>query len=101
MPRKARYKCPVINNMSPTASQIGEWLRAARLRAKKTREEAAPQVGTTIRTLARWEDGEAAPPADQFFAMVLLYRADVLTLLARKFRGGEGGTGRARAAGED
>jgi transcriptional regulator with XRE-family HTH domain len=61
--------------MPPTASQIGESLRAWRERANIAREKAAPLVDTTTRTLARWEDGEAAPPADQFFGLVLAYGA--------------------------
>lgn len=72
------------NDMTPTASQIGEWLKRKRVKAGIARERAAPLARTTTRTLARWEDGEVAPPSDQFFALVLLYEADILELLATK-----------------
>lgn len=91
-----------MNDMSPTASQIGEALRAWRERKGIARERAAPLVGTTTRTLARWEDGDTAPPADQFFWLVRLYDAqeDLDELLTKWERAPRRGAGGARAGGE-
>jgi transcriptional regulator with XRE-family HTH domain len=68
--------------MTPTAQQIGLVLRAWREGAGMAREKCAAQIGVTMRTLGRWEKGEAAPPTDKFFALVELYHADVGMLFA-------------------
>jgi DNA-binding XRE family transcriptional regulator len=69
--------------MSVDAERIGKWLRAARERqGMYSQEQAAHQVGTTVKTMGSWERGIVAPPSDTFLALVLLYRANILELLA-------------------
>lgn len=75
----------MASNDLPDAKRIGGWLKAARERhGQYSQEQAAPLVGTTARTIGAWERGETAPPADKFLALVLLYEANVLQLLARR-----------------
>lgn len=71
--------------LAASAEQIGVALRAWREAKGLTREKVAPLVSTTTRTLVRWEDGDAPPPADQFLALVTLYGAqkELLILLAK------------------
>lgn len=40
------------------ADELSHRIRKAREDAGLTREQAAPQLGVTLRTLARWERGE-------------------------------------------
>lgn len=96
--------------MTPEASQISQWLRDARDRAKLARRAASVHLDVTERTIQRWEDpeDESLPPADQLFALVRFYKAErqMLVLLGNweKKKGStkaEGGEGRRRkAAGE-
>lgn len=104
----------------PDAKRIGAWLKASRERhnerveqrerlaptehaAQLSQEQVAPLVGTTARTMGGWERGETVPPADQFLALVYLYGADILQLLAirvsRSDAGGGEGPGRTRKLG--
>lgn len=69
---------------APDASQIGAWLRRHRDTADMSIEVAAHIIGVSERTLRAWEKGKNAPPVDRFLALALLYKADVLELLARK-----------------
>lgn len=71
----------------PKRSQICSWLRTAREGAKLTRRTVSTALNVTERQIFNWEDpkGTALPPADDFLALVLLYKADVGELLARKY----------------
>lgn len=83
---------------------LAEWLRDAREKADKPRRAAAVLLDVTEKTIERWEDPKAPnslPNVAQFFRLAAFYSADVKYLLARKFTGDAGGSGRARAAGED
>ena len=74
-------------HVSPDAKRIGGWLKAARERqGRYSQEQAAPAVGTTTRTMGGWERGETMPPADKFLALVLLYGADLSTLLQPRYK---------------
>jgi transcriptional regulator with XRE-family HTH domain len=107
----------------PDAARIGAFLKAARethnQRVEKgqrlaptetadtlSQEQAAARVNSTTRTMGGWERGETVPPTDQFLALVYLYGADILQLLAiRSTKAdvagarGEGGQGRTRKLG--
>lgn len=87
---------------APDAVEIGAFLRAARERqGTYSQEQAAAQVGTTARTIYSWEKGTVTPPAETFFALVALYKAD-LRKLVRQFplspRDAGGGRGRTGGA---
>lgn len=71
---------------SPDSSQISKWLRDARDRAGLTRRQVSDRIGVTEGAIQNWENEEkpALPPADQFLALVVFYRANVLELLASR-----------------
>lgn len=52
---------------------VGSWLRAERDARDLSRREVANAVGTTERSLARWEDEGKPPPADDFLRLVMHY----------------------------
>lgn len=65
-------------------SRVSVWLRDARDRAGLTRRQVSDHLGVTEGAIQNWENPEkpALPPADQFLALVVFYRANILELLA-------------------
>lgn len=77
--------------MTPTQSQIGSWLSAAREHAGLSQEDAAAFLRalpglekTRAGKVSRWERGKNPMPADAFLALVVHYKADILDLLSKK-----------------
>lgn len=67
---------------APLISQIGSWLKRARVaQSRFSQEQAAVALGVTARTLGSWERGRVAPPADVLFRAANLYGADIASLL--------------------
>lgn len=79
--------------MAPTATQISQWLRDNRERLKLARRAASVALDVTEKTIERWEDPDhpALPPADQFLALVVLYKADIQQFLAKRVTRERGG----------
>lgn len=71
--------------MGPSQSQIGKWLAEAREDAGLSQRIAAEALNTDAGTISRWERGVMPMSAEKFLALVLLYKADILELLATKF----------------
>ncbi len=93
---------------SPDTAQISRWLRDARDRAGLTRRQVSDRLGVTEGAIQNWENAEkpALPPADQFLALVVFYRANILELLAIKAapppsRAAGGGAGREKPGGPE
>lgn len=78
------YHCGMI-----ATEQIGAWLYDHRKARHLSREQAAVHVGVTYKTIANWERGDVAPPADKFLDLCFLYRADPTEIigLAKKATG--------------
>jgi transcriptional regulator with XRE-family HTH domain len=90
----ARMPQGLSDAMAASASQIGAWLRRARHeKTDLSIEDVARLIDVTERTLRAWEKGENAPPTDKFLELVLLYKADVLELLATRVTKGGSAAG--------
>lgn len=69
----------------PTQADIGKWLARARKAKDLVQQEAATAIGVDKQTVSDWETGRYRMTAEDFLKLVLLYEADVLELLARKY----------------
>lgn len=80
-------------DVGPTLARISEWLRAARERAGLARRPVSVRLDVSEKTVERWEDPDnpSLPPAHQFLDLVVFYKADVLELLAKRFKAGGAG----------
>lgn len=72
--------------MAPTAAQISQWLRTERERGGHARRAASVLLDVAEKTIERWEDPEqeSLPDADQFLALVVFYKSNIMQFLARK-----------------
>ncbi len=63
----------VSNDLGVSASQIGDWLKQARVAAGLSREQAAGHLGVTYKTVERWEAGKHPPSGDTLIRAAKLY----------------------------
>lgn len=72
--------------LPPDRSQICRWLRQSRDGAGLSRRAVSDAINVTERAIQSWEDPDDSPlpPADKFLALVMLYNADVYSILPRQ-----------------
>ena len=63
-------------------AKIGEFLRDLRKEQNLTQEELAEKLGTTNKTISRWETGTYMPPVDALLQMSKLYDVSVNEILS-------------------
>lgn len=64
-----------------TLAGLGERLRRAREEAELTQDEAAQEIGTTTRSIRRFERGEYEPSMTQLAALAVLYEVSSDSIL--------------------
>lgn len=97
-----------MQEVSP--EQIGKWLRRERLKRRLQArregrrdfsvEKVARRIDVGEKTLRLWEKGVNPPPADKFFALVVIYDAvdEIRSLFAKWEKAPRRPSGGARAA---
>lgn len=62
-------------------------LRAARVNAGLTQQEAGKRIGVDRGTIIRWERGDTRPKADQLEALCALYQIPIECIAVRSWGG--------------